>query len=163
MQAGIKPGKNKNQMLIISKVEKINCGNFKQKNTTKAIPQQILTPCKAWINLSNIVLHKISQREKSKYCMSPLTLKVLKQTKLTHPVTSQANSYLCMESGGGNCSSEMFIVVISLVWVIVTQIHLLCINCSDYSLLICVLFYMHIILQKYLLKVVPVFQVGGSS
>lgn len=47
MQAGIKPGKNKNQMLIISKVEKINCGNFKQKNTTKAIPQQILTPCKS--------------------------------------------------------------------------------------------------------------------
>ena len=81
----MKQGKNKqarNQVFITSKVEKINCGFFKQKNTVQPFTNKPRLHAKAWINLPNNFLYKIIQTEKRKYYMSPLLLKVLKQTKL---------------------------------------------------------------------------------
>ena len=87
--------------------------------------------------------------------MRPLISKVPKQAKLICTARSQSNGYLCMESRGSywgtKYSSEMLVIVIFLIWGLVTQMHSLCINCSDCSLLICVLLYIHIVLQKYLL------------
>ena len=125
----MKQGKNKqarNQVFITSKVEKINCGFFKQKNTVQPFSNKPQLHAKAWINLPNNSLYKIIQTEERKYYMSPLILKVLKQTKLKCTVWSQ-QSLLCLESGGGNWhikySFEMLIIVNCLIWVLVTQMH----------------------------------------
>lgn len=124
----MKQGKKqtKSQVFITSKVEKINCAFFKQKNTVQPFTNKPQLHAKAWIKLPNNFLYKIIQTEKRKYYMSPLILKVPKQTKLKCTVWSQ-QSLLCLESGGGNWhikySFEMLIIVIFLIWVLVTQTH----------------------------------------